>query len=67
MAKLMIALGIVLILGGIWWEFGGTFRPGNLPGDFGFTHGNVRFYFPLGTSLLLSVVLTLVLSWMGRR
>ena len=47
---------------------GGHFLPlGKLPGDISFTKGNTTFYFPLGTSILLSVVLTLVLQLFTRR
>ena len=43
---------------------------GRLPGDFSIKRDNFSFYFPLGTSLLLSVVLSLLfyfLSWLFRR
>jgi hypothetical protein len=42
-------------------------RLGRLPGDLSVQRGNFRFYFPLGTSILLSVVLSLVLWLLGRR
>ncbi|MGE5188980.1 MAG: DUF2905 domain-containing protein, partial [Gemmatimonadota bacterium] len=46
-------LGLLLMLGGkIGWF-------GRLPGDFTFRRGNVTFYFPLATSLLVSVILSL--------
>ena len=40
---------------------------GRLPGDIHIQRGNFIFYFPLATSLLLSVVLTLLLYVVGRR
>ena len=40
---------------------------GRLPGDFTFGSGNVRFYIPLATSIILSLVLTLVLNLLARR
>jgi hypothetical protein len=40
---------------------------GRLPGDIHYHRGNFTFYFPLATSLLLSVVLTLILYFLGRR
>ena len=43
---------------------------GRLPGDFSVKRDNFSFYFPLGTSILLSIVLSLVfylLSWFFRR
>ena len=59
---LLIALaGVVLLLvGRVPWI-------GRLPGDIHVQRGNFTFYFPLATSLLLSVVLTLVLYLLGRR
>ena len=40
---------------------------GRLPGDIYIQRGNFTFYFPLATSLLLSVVLTLIFYLVGRR
>jgi len=59
---LLIALvGVVLMLvGRVPWL-------GRLPGDIHIQRGNWTFYFPLATSLLLSVVLTLILWILGRR
>jgi hypothetical protein len=42
-------------------------RIGRLPGDIHFERGNFSFYFPLATSVLLSIVLTLLLWLLGRR
>ena len=43
---------------------------GKLPGDVSFKRGNASFYFPIATSLLLSIVLSLlfyILGWLFRR
>ena len=40
---------------------------GRLPGDIAVNRGNVHFYFPIVTSLILSVVLTLILNIVFRR
>jgi len=66
MPKLLIIAGIVLIAIGLAWLAGERLGLGRLPGDFVFERGNVRFYFPLATSILISVVLTLVLWLVGR-
>jgi len=51
----LVAVGVVLLLAPkIPWL-------GRLPGDFTFRRGNFTFYFPLGTCILISVILTLVL------
>jgi hypothetical protein len=39
---------------------------GRLPGDFAFRRGNATFYFPLTTSILLSIILTLLLAILRR-
>jgi hypothetical protein len=58
---LVAVVGVVLVLvGRVPWV-------GRLPGDFHVQRENWSFYFPLGTSILLSVVLTLVLWLIGRR
>ena len=68
MGKMVMILGAVLFLIGACMYFGGHFLPlGKLPGDISFTKGNTTFYFPLGTSILLPVVLTLVLQLFTRR
>ena len=40
---------------------------GRLPGDFTIRRGNFSFYFPLATSILVSILLTLVMMFLGRR
>jgi hypothetical protein len=67
LARLLVVAGILLILAGIVYEFIPALRPGRLPGDLSFEVGSARVFIPLGTSLLLSIVLTLVLSLLMRR
>ena len=64
-ARLLLALGIVLIVLALAWQFL-PWRPGRLPGDFAWGKGDVRVFLPCGTSILLSVLLTLVLWLLGR-
>jgi hypothetical protein len=65
--KLLVGAGIVVVLVGAWlWSGRGFGWLGRLPGDFSYQNGDSRFYFPLGTCLLVSAVLTL-LSWFLRR
>lgn len=62
--KMLIILGIVLIIIGSLWTF-----IGKLPGDMTFKKGNFSFHFPIMTSIIASVILTLifyVLSKLGR-
>lgn len=61
LGKALLGLGILLaIIGGVLLIAGRVGLPlGRLPGDFAFRGMNVRVYFPLGTSILLSVILSL--------
>ena len=66
--KILIAFGVLIALAGIVLVVVGRVPwIGQLPGDIHFQRGNFTFYFPLATSLLLSVVLTLILYLLGRR
>jgi DUF2905 family protein len=66
--KALVALGLLIALAGVVLMLVGRVPwLGRLPGDIHFQRGNFSFYFPLATSLLLSVVLTLLLYIIGRR
>jgi hypothetical protein len=41
-------------------------RMGRLPGDIMVRRGNFTFYFPLMTSIIISVVVSLLIAWMRR-
>jgi hypothetical protein len=66
--KLLILFGVVLVIAGLALVlFGRTNLPiGRLPGDILYRGKNTTFYFPLVTSILLSVVLSLVLYVISR-
>jgi hypothetical protein len=66
MPKLLIGAGVVLILVGLAWLVGERFGLGRLPGDIVIERGNFRLYFPIATSLIVSVVLSLVF-WLFNR
>ena len=59
-------LGLVILAAGILWPFLGNIGFGRLPGDVVIERGDFRFYFPLMTSILLSIVFSIVL-WMASR
>ncbi len=65
--KLLIIVGIVLIVAGILFSYG-TKIPflGKLPGDFMVKKESLSFYFPLATSLLLSLLLSLVMYFLKK-
>lgn len=66
MAKFLIIAGLVIAGVGVLWMVGERFGLGRLPGDIVVERGNFRFYMPLATSLVLSIVLSL-LFWLFNR
>lgn len=66
MSRLLITLGLILVLVGALWPWLVKLGLGRLPGDIVIERENFRFYFPITTSLLISVVLS-VLFWLFRR
>jgi ribose/xylose/arabinose/galactoside ABC-type transport system permease subunit len=69
LGKLLLIAGVFLAVIGLLLIAGDRlpFKIGRLPGDFVWKGKNSVFYFPLATSIVLSVVLTLVFWLMGRR
>ena len=68
MGKILIVLGIVLLVGGVALTVLGraNLPLGKLPGDIVYRGKNTTFYFPLATSLLVSLLLSIVLYVVGR-
>ncbi|MCM8759495.1 MAG: DUF2905 domain-containing protein [Candidatus Omnitrophica bacterium] len=65
MGKILIVAGIILILVGLLIQV--KFPFGKLPGDISYHRGNFHFYFPLTTSIILSILLTLLLMFFTRK
>ncbi len=64
MGKLLLFAGLVIAGIGLLVMWGVPI--GRLPGDFTVRRGNATFYFPLTTSILLSIMLTLLLAILRR-
>lgn len=65
--KFLIILGLALVVVGLWLQFGGKLNfLGRLPGDIRIERENFSFFFPLGTSILLSLLLSFIF-WIFRR
>jgi len=64
--RILIVAGIVLLAAGLLWPVLTRLGLGRLPGDIVVERENFRFYFPLVTSILVSLVLT-GLFWLFRR
>ena len=60
MGRLIVVVGLVITGIGLLVMLGVPF--GRLPGDFVIRRGNATFYFPLATSILVSVILTLLMA-----
>ena len=65
-SRLLIIFGLVLVVLGVLWPVIAKIGLGSLPGDIMIEHYNFRLYIPLGTSLLISVVLSVMLWLLGR-
>jgi hypothetical protein len=61
LGKMLILLGVFIILVGLFLLFGEKIRwVGRLPGDIIIRRKNFTFYFPIVTSILISIILTLL-------
>ena len=65
MGRILIILGLVIALIGLLITLG--LPIGRLPGDLTIRRGSFTFYFPLASSILASIVLTLLLMFLTRR
>ena len=64
MGKALVIVGLVIVALGVVVMLGVPL--GRLPGDIAIRRGSFSFYFPLTTSIVLSIVLTLLLAWFRR-
>ncbi len=65
--KVLIVIGLILAAVGLLFVLGGKIPwIGRLPGDFLYKGKNVTFYFPLATSILVSIILSLILYFFFR-
>ena len=61
MGKLLIIAGIILIVLGLVIHYTGSLPIGKLPGDIVIERKNFKFYFPIASSILLSILFSLLL------
>lgn len=62
LGKALIGIGILIVVVGVIMLVGGRFGIGKLPGDIFIQKGNFSFYFPLATTIIISIVLSIILS-----
>jgi len=71
MGKAIIILGLAIVaIGLVVWAAPSiplVNRLGRLPGDIVVRRGNFTFYFPITTSIIVSIVLSLIVAWLRRR
>jgi hypothetical protein len=66
--RLLVISGAVLVLVGLVFMLSGKIAwIGRLPGDIYIKKKDITFYFPLGTSILLSIILSLILWFINRK
>ena len=66
MNRLLITLGLILLAIGILWPWLDKLGLGRLPGDIVIEKEHSRFFFPITTSLLISIILS-ILFWIFRK
>ncbi|TXF11496.1 DUF2905 domain-containing protein [Pelomicrobium methylotrophicum] len=66
MSRWLIIIGLILVAAGLLWPWLSKLGLGRLPGDIHIEKEGFSFYFPITTSIIVSLVLT-VLLWIFRR
>ncbi len=66
LAKTLILFGVVLVIAGLVLLFIQKMPSGKLPGDIMIRRENFTFYFPLATSIIISLIVSLILYLIGK-
>jgi hypothetical protein len=68
MGKIIIIIGVVVVVVGLILQFAPQLLSwfGKLPGDVKYEKGNAKFFFPITTMIIVSVILTLLLKFFGK-
>jgi hypothetical protein len=66
MQRFLITFGILLVVLGVLWPWITTLGLGRLPGDIVVEREHLRFYFPITTCIIISLIITAIL-WLFRR
>ena len=61
-AKFLIFCGVTAAIAGVLLLLAGKLGMGQLPGDFSWKRGQTSFYFPIATSIIISIVLTIIVN-----
>ena len=60
MTKIFILIGVIFILIGLLYPYLSSLGLGKLPGDIVVERKNFNFYFPITTSIILSIIISLL-------
>ena len=66
MSRTLIIIGVVIVIIGVLWPWIQKMNLGRLPGDILVEKDNFKFYFPIVTSIVISIVLTIIF-WLFRK
>ena len=66
MSRWLVGVGLVLVAVGLLWPWLGKLGLGRPPGDIVIERGDFRFYFPIVTCLVVSLVVSLILWLLNR-
>ena len=62
MRKALIAIGLIVLLMGLFWPWLGRIPLGRLPGDIIISRPGFKFYFPITTSIIISVIIAVIMK-----
>ena len=63
MRRALILIGAVLLAAGLLWPWLTKLGLGRLPGDISIERDGFRFFFPITTSVIVSLIISIVLWW----
>lgn len=66
MSRTLIIIGLIVVAVGVLWPWLSKLPLGRLPGDIVIERENFRFYFPITTMIIVSVVVSVIL-WLFRK
>ena len=61
MRKALVILGLIVLLIGLFWPWLGRIPLGRLPGDIIISRPGFKFYFPITTSIIISIIIAVIM------
>ncbi len=66
LGKIIITIGAIILIIGLVITYGSKIGIGRLPGDIYIDKGNFKFYFPITTSIIISIILSIIARFFKR-